>query len=243
MQKVISIIKRLGYLVYEKPYQLNIIGDRSLETKANQFDDKLHVIFKNDKNRWESYTYTITTDPGTFWLEHPMQVDGTGILKQGQYVDAYQIGLHKGQYKALVQRKPVTVIRDYDRNAILDFNNGKESTGLFGINIHRASIYGITKAVGKWSAGCQVFEKNEDFIHFMSMCEKHRSLYGNHFTYTLIDFRATRRWAARTAIYGVTGVASVITLLLYALKKRQTKKRKQNIQEYKQQKQINQRKP
>jgi hypothetical protein len=41
----------------------------------------------------------------------------------------------------------------------------------------------------------------------------------------------------------VTGLTSAITLLWVALKKSQTKKRKQNIQEYKQQKQINQRKP
>ena len=241
MQKALSILKHLGYQIYDKPYQLNIIGERSLQTASDKFDDKIHIIFKNDMNKWESYNYNITTDPGTYWLEHPMQVDGTGILKQGQYVDTYQIGLHKGQYKALVQRKPVTVIRDYDRNAILDFNNGKESTGLFGINIHRASIHGVTKTVGKWSAGCQVFEKDEDFIHFMSLCEKHRSLYGNHFTYTLIDFRALRRWTARMLIYSVTGFASALTLLVVAVKRSRNKKRKQIIAQYKQNKQLNQR--
>jgi hypothetical protein len=36
-----------------------------------------------------------------------------------------------------VQSKPITVLRDYDRNAILDFWNGKPETGMFGINIHR----------------------------------------------------------------------------------------------------------
>lgn len=218
MNKLLRILKKLRYQVYEKPYQLNIISVRSVQTVSNSFDDRMYVLFKNDKNNWESYNYTITTDPGTYWLEHPMQVDGTGILKQGQYIDAYRIGLHKGQYKALVQIKPVTVIRDYDRNAILDFNNGRESTGLFGINIHRASIHGVTKTVGKWSAGCQVFEKNEDFIHFMSLCEKHRLYNGNHFTYTLIDFRALRRMSARYAIYGTLGLASFITLLVVALK-------------------------
>lgn len=53
----------------------------------------------------------------------------------------------------------------------MDFYNGKESRGLFSINIHHSSIHGITKTVGKWSAGCQVLGKNEDFIHFMSLCE------------------------------------------------------------------------
>ncbi len=33
---------------------------------------------------------------------------GTAMLKEGQYIDAYKQGLHKGQYTALVQDKPVT---------------------------------------------------------------------------------------------------------------------------------------
>ncbi len=229
MQKMLSILKKFGYEVYDKPYQLNIIGVRSEATVSNRFDDKLYVLFKNGNNQWETYDYTITTDPGTYWLLHPMQVDGTGILKHGQYVGAYQIGLHKGQYKALVQRKSVTLVRDYDRNAILDFNNGRESTGLFGINIHRSSIHGVTKTVGKWSAGCQVFEKNEDFIHFMSLCEKHRLYNGNHFTYTLIDFRALRRMSARYAIYGTLGLASLITLLVITVKSVHQRKQKRLI--------------
>jgi hypothetical protein len=225
--KIIHLLKQQGFVVYEKPYELNIIGVRSIENKSNSFDDVMYVLFKNNHNKWETYQYTITTDPGTYWLEHPMQVDGTGILKQGQYLDAYQIGLHRGKYLALVQRKPVTVIRDYDRNALLDFYNGTESTGLFGINIHRSSIHGITKQVGKWSAGCQVFEKNEDFIHFMSLCEKHRSLHGNHFTYSLIDYRAFKRWNRRMLVYGITGVASFFTLLYVTVTSIRSKKRKQ----------------
>lgn len=226
MQKIISILKSKGYKVYDKPYQLNIIGVRSDATISNRFDDTLHVIFKNDKNVWERYHYNITTDPGTYWLQHPMQVDGTAILKQGQYVDAYRIGLHRGQYKALVEAKPITVIRDYDRNAVLDFNNGKESTGNYGVNIHRSSIHGVSKTVGKWSAGCQVFEKNEDFIHFMSLCEKHRLHHGNRFTYSLIDFRAIKRMSARYLAYGVIGLSSFTAVLIYALKASDKSKQK-----------------
>jgi|JI10StandDraft_1071094.scaffolds.fasta_scaffold33351_8 hypothetical protein len=228
MQQLISILKSKGYQVYDKPYQLNIIGVRGSESTSNRFDDKLYVLFKNDKNRWEKYSYSITTDPGTYWLKNPLQVDGTAILKQGQYVNAYQLGLHRGQYKALVQRKPVTVIRDYDRNAVLDFNNGRESTGLYGINIHRASIHGVTKTVGKWSAGCQVFERNEDFIHFMSLCEKHRTHHGNQFTYTLIDFRAIKRMGIRYVAYGAIGVTTLISLLYIGIKE-YTKRKKRRL--------------
>lgn len=218
IQKLIAILARNGFIIYRKPYQLNIIGIRNSETTSDKFDDQLYVIFKDDKNKWVKAVYTITTDPGTYWLNHPLQVDGTAILKQGQYVNAYRIGLHKGQYKALVQSKPVTVLRDYDRNAVLDFNNGRESTGLFGVNIHRASIHGVTKKVGKWSAGCQVFEKNEAFIQFMQLCERHKSKYGNLFTYTLIDLRSIKRQTKRWIAYGVTGAVS-LTAAIYFLKK------------------------
>ncbi len=220
-------------MVYTKPYQLNIIGIRSNESASNSFDDKIYIIFINKNGKTETYSYNITTDPGTYWLQHPMQVNGTAILKQGQYVNAYKLGLHRGQYKALVQAKPVTIIRDYDRNAILDFNNGKEDTGLFGINIHRASIHGKTKNVGKWSAGCQVFEKNSDYIHFIGLCNKHRSLYGNEFTYSLLDFRYVQRMSRRFFVYGGVGLVTLITSLLVINQLKKKRKtiinKKQNI--------------
>lgn len=146
---LIKILKRLKYVVYDKPYQLNIFGIRSPETNSNKFDDELHVFFKDDKSVWRHYKYQVTTDPGTYWLLNPLQVLGTAILKAGQYINSYRLGLHKGQYEALVQAKPVTVLRDYDRNAVLDFANGKEDKGMFGVNIHRSSATGSSKSVDK----------------------------------------------------------------------------------------------
>lgn len=218
VKQLLKILIEKNYVVYQKPFQLNIIGVRSNSTTANSFDDRLLVIFQNEKGVWEKYAYTITTDPGTYWLKNPLQVDGAAILQQGQYVNAYQLGLHRGQYRALVQRKPVTIIRDYDRNATLDFNNGKVSTGLYGINIHRASVYGITKNVAKWSAGCQVFQKNTEYIHFMSLCEKNRNLHGNQFTYSLIDFRAIERMGKRYTLYTMASISTIIVGIIAAIK-------------------------
>src|ERR1035437_9729223 len=155
--KIKGILRSKGYELYTRPYELNIIGVRSESTTPNTFDDEIHVFYKVAPIVWNYHAYKATTDPGTFWLRNPMQPQGTAILSQGQYRGAYQIGLHQGKYKALVQVKPITVIRDYDRDATLDFKNGTKSKGMFGINIHRASVTGITKAVDKYSAGCQVF--------------------------------------------------------------------------------------
>jgi hypothetical protein len=202
LSKVKSILRRKGFRVFTRPYELNIVGIRSKNTHSNRFDDEIHAFYKTSPLKWNYHVYKATTDPGTFWLENPMEAKGTAILAQGQYADAYAIGLHRGEYPALVQVKPVTILRDYDRNAVLDFLNGKKDTGEFGINIHRASAIGKTKYIDKYSAGCQVFENAEYFKQFMALTERHRELYGNHFTYTLIDFRAVRRESIRRVILG-----------------------------------------
>ncbi len=217
LSRLRAIARREGFRIFSRPYELNIWGIRNANTRSGTFDDHFHIFYKSEKGKWEYHICPSTTDPGTFWLENPMQPQGTAILMQGQYVDAYQIGLHRGQYAALVQRKPVTILRDYDRNAYLDFLNGKRDTGFFGINFHRALVQGKTKYVDKFSAGCQVFENAVHFYRFMQMAERHRSLYGNSFTYTLIDERAVKRTFLRRLLYGTVATGVAVTGLAYLL--------------------------
>jgi hypothetical protein len=208
-----TMIRQNKYKLYERPYELNIVGIRSDSVLSNRFDDKLYVFFNDKKSKWQLQEFSITTDPGTFWLENPLNEQGTAILAPAQYVDTYSIGLHRGKYEALVQVAPVKIWRDYDRNAILDFSNGVEISGLLGINIHHASAYGTTKTIDRYSAGCQVFENIDDFTRFMQMCYQHRDLYGNHFTYTLFDFRSQARTRKRYFAYGI-GVMAFASLAL-----------------------------
>ena len=211
IRSLIATLKSKGYQIFERPNELNIVGVRNDSTDANKFDDFIYVLWKDENGKWEGKYYNATTDPGTYYLKNPLSKLGAAILKEGQWVDTYIIGLHRGSYEALVQRKPVTVIRDYDRNAVLDFNNGREETGLFGINIHKAGT--DSKDVDKWSAGCQVFQKSNDFNEFMDLARKHKDLYGNKFTYTLIDERAYNRKLKRYAVYAL-GVG-LITVAAY----------------------------
>jgi hypothetical protein len=196
---IFTALDKKGYKIFMRPFELNIVGVRSDSVTPNSFDDKIHVFFNNSEGRPVEYRFPATTDPGTYWLKNPMNPQGTAILKEGQYIDSWGLGMHRGKYVALVQKKPVTVLRDYDRNAILDFMNGKPDTGMFGINIHRAQESGTTKVVDQYSAGCQVFADATDFILFLSLCERHKSLYGNNFTYTLIDERAINREAKKNS--------------------------------------------
>jgi len=204
---LIRQLKKRGYVIYDRPYELNIVGIRANSTIPNSFDDLIYVFYKTDKNKWVGKAYPATTDPGTYWLKNPMHPKGSAILKEGQYKDVYTIGSHRNAYTALTQRGgPVTVFRDYDRDAVLDFYNGKEMTGMFGINIHRANSKGTTKTINKYSAGCQVFQNADDFAEFMGMAKKQRDLYGNKFTYTLIDERAYVRALKRYGTYFLIGV-------------------------------------
>ncbi len=217
---IIAVFRLHRYGVYTRPLKLNIVGIRSESTTPNRFDDFIVVFFKDNNGKWVLKIYPATTDPGTYWLYNPMAPQGTAILAQGRYEGAYQIGYHRGQYQALVQTGgPLTILRDYDRNAVLDFNNGNPITGYFGINIHRVNSSGTTMKVDKYSAGCQVFQKIDDFNEFMRLCEAHKNLYGNRFTYTLIDTRAMKRTTKRHLMYGLiaaSAIAGVGTALVLA---------------------------
>lgn len=214
-----NLMKFKGYKVFDRPYELNIVGVRSNSTVPNKFDDKIIVFFKDDLGKWNDFVYNATTDTGTYWLNNPLSNEGSALLKDGQYIDSHKIGLHKGQYTALVQSKPLVVIRDYNRDAVLDFNNGKEETGLFGINIHRANSNGTTINVDKYSAGCQVFANATDFSNFIDMAQRHSKLYGNNFTYTLVDDRAIKRTLLRRGVISIVTFAVIIGVTIFAIKK------------------------
>lgn len=176
-----------GYRIAARPFELNIIGIRANTSVPNVFNDSLNVLFTDNTGRLASLSWRATTDPGTYWLKNPMNPQGTAILKPGQYVGSHALGMHRGKYLALVQVRPLTVIRDFNRDGKADYTLGREESGLFGINIHRASSEGTTKTIDKYSAGCQVFANADDFSVFLQLAERHKNLYGNSFTYTLLS--------------------------------------------------------
>lgn len=189
LNTLITIMRNNNFEIKDRPFELNIVGARTDNWTPNSFDDFIFVFYKDDKGNWQGTKNPATTDPGTYWLKNPMSPQGTAILKKGQYKNSHAIGSHRGQYTALVQVAPVTTIRDYDRDNKLSYESLKATTGLYGINIHRAGSVGTTKVVDKYSAGCQVFSDASDFANFIEQSKKHRDLYGNLFNYTLIDER------------------------------------------------------
>lgn len=178
----------------DKRLNLNIIGVRRDNQGTNTFDDFLLVMYR-DAEVMVTRRYQITTDPGKYWLENPMNPKGTAVLIPDQYRGTWQLGKHQNNYEALVQAKPVKVWRDNSKDEIIDYNNITTlvDEGYFGINIHRSNPYDQSYVINKWSAGCQVFKKIEDFKAFMELCQQSAKLYGPKFTYTLIDEKDLRK--------------------------------------------------
>lgn len=219
INRLLAIMKDRGYRIYTKPYELNLVGIRNKTFVPNTFNDELHVFYKDQQQIWRHRQFQATTDPGSFYLVHfeKSNPNGVAVLKEGQYLNAYEIGLHKGQYPALTQKGNVTVYRDYDRDTAIDFIPSTKQTGRFGINIHRAHANVPSRAVDRWSAGCQVLQDPKEFELLMQLAALHRQYHGNTFTYTLIDFRQMRREAYRRI---AVGAAFAVPLLGMALAKR-----------------------
>lgn len=181
-----NIIQSKQYIWYDDG-RLNLIGIRSKNRRANKFDDWFTITYRSDKNYYKTYIYPCTTDPGSHWLSNLLNPKGCAILVPGQYVNVYSLDLHRGKYEALCQRNgPVRVYRDKNKDEILDMAPKTIHKGEFGINIHKAGD-GLTKFVGPYSAGCQVFANEEDFYHARSLWRKSRDIYGNFFTYSLLE--------------------------------------------------------
>ena len=180
-------LKALDYPVFTGDYNLTLVGLRSAERAANRFDDVIGVLYPVGK-RWHLHWFDATTDPGSYWLENPMNVEGTAIVAAGHYPGCWQVGAHQNRNRALVQRGPMTVHRDGDRDDEIDTQTATQ-TGLFGLNLHHAAASGVTLAVDRWSAGCQVLARKVDFDLLMALVGKSAAIYGPRFSYSLLDER------------------------------------------------------
>ena len=196
-EKIAEVMASKGYKYFtddnNKSYDVNIIGIRNDETKGrvtNAFDDTITISYKNEDGEWQYHEFDCTTDPGSAYMDNPiLENTGCAILKPNQYRGSHKIRLHGGKYTALGQKKDVTVYRDNDRNNNYDLDESKTDTGLFGINIHRATGRAGNKStrIDKWSAGCQVIADNDDWHEFLDICQTAREIHGNSFSYTLLN--------------------------------------------------------
>lgn len=187
-EKVKAVLLEKGFKFFEGAnYNLNLIGVRNtFDQDANTFNDLFLVAFRVNGHA-QLLQFACTTDPGTYYRENPANVKGTGILPLGQHLGLWKLGLHKNQYPALVQANPVALIRDNNQDAHLDLDAPLAAPEMAGINCHHGADNGVSKIVGKWSAGCQVLASAAHHAQLIGLANKAASIYGDGFSYTLIE--------------------------------------------------------
>jgi len=185
------IIKAQGFAWFEGEINVNIIGIRGDSTRSNAFDDSICLAWQ-EGGRWRGRTFSATTDPGIYWLQHPERVEGTAVLAPGQHRGCWEVGLHRGMYPALVQRGPMRVWRDGDQDDEIDLDPATEQVGVYGINLHRASAAGTSIRVDRWSAGCQVVQSSVYLDQILDVCRRSVERYGPRLSYTLLTTAQVR---------------------------------------------------
>lgn len=185
LDQIESALKLKNYIFFDGgDYDVNIVGVRNVNFNnkvTNKFDDEIHLIYRVG-SKWYNKIYPITTDPGTYYMNKPLDSKGTVILVPKQYRKSYALGYHLNKYKALVQVGYVEVYRDNNKDDVYDFVGNY--SGMYGINIHKAGI--DSSSIDNWSSGCQVFKRQTDFNDFIKILEKSAEIWGNKFTYTLL---------------------------------------------------------
>ena len=173
-------------------YNLNLFGIRSLDKSHETFNDLLGCAYKESDNaEWRVAYWPATTDPGLYWLQNPMNIDGTSALvADKQYRGAYKLGKHQGKYEALVQSgAPVAVFRDNDRSKSHNYDPSTIVEGYFGINIHKAGK--VSTQIGKWSAGCQVHSTESGFNDMMGLVKKQ---FEHHPSWSTVTYTLLKQW-------------------------------------------------
>lgn len=174
------ITDKLGGVVFTNPYLMNIAAVRDTDN-PDEWNDLLIYFYFDDNGRCNiEYVPEFTTDPGLKYLNSPTNSSGTAIIVEGWYRKLWKLGLHKGQYEALVQNTPIKVYRDNNKDDKLDLNPKSISEGMFGINLHRANVNSKAKKVSVHSAGCCVVRNYSDWTKFMDkvhLCYDHGQRY------------------------------------------------------------------
>jgi hypothetical protein len=77
LRNIINALKDKGYVIYDKPYQLNIVGVRNEQSQPNKFDDQLYVFYKDENWNWvlKEVKHLMHLAPAAglvmLWLLHP----------------------------------------------------------------------------------------------------------------------------------------------------------------------------
>jgi len=185
--KIKALYQSKRYAFYTGNHNLNILVVRNdVEPKPNTYNDTLVIVTDID-NKHTLVECKCTSIPGTHWLNNPMEpILGAGAIAEGQYIGLWYMGKFHGT-DALLEKNPIKMYRDNDRDNDFDFDTKSITTGNYCVFAHQSFAGSYPKTVDKSSAGCIVPQQLTDYVRVMEMCKKQiASGLGNSFTLTLI---------------------------------------------------------
>lgn len=121
--KIININNQLGYKTFydaARGLNVNIGVVRSSDMNAGTYNDIEFIMYER-YGLWSIEYYAITADPSLETLKSLPNSTGAAIIREGQW-SCWTLGYHKNDktHRALVQTSPIEVIRDFDKDSILD---------------------------------------------------------------------------------------------------------------------------
>jgi hypothetical protein len=167
---IVEAIHNLGYKVDNRPFYLNLFGVRSEDCTIGEYNDILGYFYFDDNGQLVIDAAAASTDPGTYWAQHPERKEGTAFLKEGQW-DYY----YSPNVKGAPGFRPLSLLTVYRKTPgqIVDFSSLPTYTETvpseFGILIHRNWSQTVNK---RDSAGCQVTN-----LHRMHVMTKRKNIH------------------------------------------------------------------
>ena len=124
---ILKVARKYNYTIFSdaaKEHNLNLWVIRNKNRHAGTYDDLL-LVFWIYGGRWHIESFEVTADPSDIALIQRKNKLGTAIVREGQYRGCWKLGIHNinsktNSYPALVQRGEIEVIRDFNKDSILD---------------------------------------------------------------------------------------------------------------------------
>ena len=203
---VIQYMEEKNYWICRETGCINIVYIEGVnpngscnDNRPNSFND-LRIVFWLDQDKTVKFrSWDATSQPGSFWIQHPMNPQGAARIAFGQY-KAWIVGIHHlgkpSAHEALVQTEPVTVHRILNR----DFERVGDptDTGVFGINQHWG--YDAPEDdVGHTSAGCLVgrtIDGHKEFMEVVKSDPRYQASAGYRFVTTIVPGNEVKGLAA-----------------------------------------------
>jgi lysozyme len=123
--------------------------DADRRNRLGIYDDLFVLTIGGEVTQWRG-----STDPGQYYIDHPINPRGCAQLREG--IHLFRPGIHQGQYPAFVQAEDFHVNR-LDRNGNVQFVD----FGEYGIHLHSG---GPGEDVNRYSAGCQIIQSPEGYF-------------------------------------------------------------------------------